>query len=107
MEISFIRGDNHQERFRFKDFTGTVDDLFFTVKCKNRYIRIKKRLNDGINLNDDSWYYINFEPADTDNLPCDIEMEYDIQIITSGEKYTVQKGAFVLEEDITTPDCEV
>ena len=106
MVINFYRGDDHQEKFRFKTFTGNIDDIFFTVKCKNRYPRIKKKLNNGIELIDD-WYYITFVPADTEGLDCNIEMEYDIEIITGGKKYTVLKGVFTLEEDITTPDCEV
>ena len=106
MNISFIRGDDHLERFRFKTFTGPIDDMFFTVKCKNKYPRIKKRLGEGIELID-GWYCLTFIPSDTDNLSCDLEMVYDIEIITEGEKYTVQKGSFILEEDVTTPDCEV
>ena len=106
MNISFFRGDNHKVRFKFKSFNGKIDDMFFTVKCKNKHTRIKKRLNDGI-TQDSEWFYIDFKPEDTDNLPCNLEMTYDIQIIFEGEKYTIQKGNFVLEEDITTPDCEV
>lgn len=106
MEIKFFRGDNHQEKFKFKTFTGAIKEIFFTVKCENGYPRIKKRLNKGIELID-NWYYITFLPSDTDNLPCDVGMKYDIEIIVGDEKYTVQKGDFILEEDVTTPDCEV
>lgn len=106
MEIRFYRGDNHQEKFRFKTFTGTIDKIYFTVKCVNKYPKIQKRLGDGIELID-GWYYITFLPSDTDKLSCDLKMEYDIEIIVSGKKYTVQKGSFILEEDVTTPDCEV
>ena len=106
MDIRFYRGDDHQEKFRFKTFTGTIEDMFFTVKCKNKYPRIKKRLGEGIELKDD-WYYLTFLPSDTDKLDCNLEMKYDIEIITEGKKYTVQKGSFILEEDVTTPDCEV
>lgn len=106
MNISFLRGDDHQEKFRFKNFTGTIEQVFFTVKCINKYPRIKKKLGNGIELID-GWYYITFLPEDTDGLDCSLEMVFDIQIITDGKKYTVEKGTFVLEEDITTPDCEV
>jgi hypothetical protein len=104
--IAFFRGDNHKEKFRFKNFTGAIDNLFFTVKDINKKPVIKKKLNDGISFKDE-WYIIDFLPEDTNNLPFDIEMPYDIQIITGGEKYTVEKGIFILDEDITTPDCEV
>lgn len=106
MTIKFFRGDDHQEKFRFKNFTGTIEKMYFTVKCENRIVRIKKRLNEGIELID-GWYCITFEPKDTENLECDKRMYYDIQIFVEGKKYTVIKGLFVLVEDITTPECEV
>lgn len=106
MFISFFRGNSHQEKFRFKSFTGKVDNIFFTVKCAEKKVRIKKKLNDGIELID-GWYYLKFVPSDTDELECNERMDYDITIIVRGEKYTVQKGVFLLKENITTPDCEV
>lgn len=106
MGISFLRGDDHQERFRFKTFTGTIEQIFFTVKCINGCPKIKKKLGNGIEFIE-GWYYITFVPEDTDGFECSLKMFYDIEIITNGKKYTVKKGAFSLEEDITTPDCEV
>lgn len=106
MEIQFFRGDNKQVKFRFKNFTGKVDEVFFTVKCENKIPRIKKKLNNGIELAD-GWFCINFEPTDTDELECNQRMKYDIEIIFEGKKYTVQTGRFILKEDVTTPDCEV
>lgn len=106
MDIKFYRGDDHQEKFRFVNFTGTIEEIFFTVKCANKYPRIKKRLGEGIELID-GWYYLTFVPSDTDGLDCNVQMQYDIQIIVGGKKFTVQKGSFTLEEDITTPECEV
>ena len=106
MEISFIRGDNHQIRFRLTNFEGAIENMFLTVKCQNKYTRIVKKLNDGITYSD-GWFHTEFLPSDTDGLDCSLNMEYDIQIITGGKKYTVLKDKFVLTEDITTPECEV
>ena len=106
MDISFTRGDDHQIKFKFKNFTGTIEKMWFTVKCKNKYVRVQKKLGDGIELIDGK-YVVTFVPKDTEGLFCDIEMVYDIQIITGGKKYTVLKGEFILDEDVTTPDCEV
>ena len=106
MDISFYRGDDHKVRFKFKNFTGTVEKMFFTVKCSNRQARLKKNLNDGISF-DGEYYCIEFSPADTDNIPYYLDMIYDIEIIVGGEKKTIAKGKFILEEDVTTPDCEV
>lgn len=105
MNIKFFRGDDHEERFRFKTFNGEIEQIYFTVKNKMESAKIKKKLNDGIILEDD-WYHLIFTPEDTDGLVRE-EMIYDIEIITNGLKYTVQKGRFILEEDVTTPDCEV
>lgn len=106
MNIQFIRGDDHEERFRFKTFNDVIEQIYFTVKNNMKFIKIKKKLNEGITLKNDGWYYLTFVPEDTDGLACE-EMVYDIEIITNGLKYTVQKGRFILEEDVTTPDCEV
>ena len=106
MTIEFFRGDDHQEKFKFKTFTGVIDEIYFTVKCEHKYPRIKKKLKDGIEFVD-GWYYLTFIPSDTECIDCNLKMQYDIQIITNGKKYTVQKGEFVLLEDVTTPDCEV
>ena len=104
--IEFYRGDNHQLKFKFTTFTGVIDEIYFTVKCEQKYPRIKKKLKNGIELIGE-WYYLNFEPKDTEGIDCSFKMKYDIEILTEGKKYTVQKGDFVLLEDITTPDCEV
>ena len=106
MNIKFYRGDDHEEHFRFKTFTGEIENIFFTVKSSSGYPKIKKKLNDGIKLIGD-WYHIIFVPEDTNGLNCEDGMVYDISIITNGLKYTVQKGKFTLDEDVTTPDCEV
>lgn len=106
MEIKFIRGDNHQIRFRFKNFEGNIENMFLTVKCQNKYTRITKKLNTDI-IYKDGWYNVEFLPSDTDGLDCSLNMEYDIEIITDSKKYTVLKDKFVLTEDITTPECEV
>lgn len=106
MDIGFFRGDDHKVRFKFKNFNGVIDKMFFTVKDANRRPRIQKRLDDGISF-DNGYYCIAISPSDTDDLPCSSNMIYDIEIITGGEKKTVAKGNFSLKEDVTTPDCEV
>ena len=105
MVIQFIRGDNHQVRFKFKTFTGVIEKMYFTVKCQLDRPRIQKKLGDGIEYKD-GYYTITFVPKDTDELICDTPMKYDIEIIVNGEKYTIAKDKFILEEDITTPKEE-
>lgn len=106
MQISFFRGDDHQVRFNFKDKSVNPEKVFFTVKCEKGIVRMQKQLNQGITF-EEGYYYITFIPADTEKLSCELNMTYDIQIIVQGKKYTVAKDDFIIEEDITTPDCEV
>ena len=106
MIINFMRGDNHQVKFKFKTFTGSIDKMYFTVKCERKIVRVAKKLNEGIELVD-GYYVITFVPEDTNELMCGIDMIYDIEIIVNGEKYTIAKDKFILEEDVTTPAEEV
>lgn len=106
MVIEFFRGDNYELKFKFKNFSGKVDMIYFTVKCQNGIKRIQKKLNDGIKFADD-YYIVSFEPKDTDKLPCSLNMAYDIEVIIAEKKYTVAKNKFILDEDITRPSDEV
>lgn len=106
MYIKFYRGDNFELKFKFKNLETVVDKMYFTVKNKKGDVLIKKKLNDGISLID-GYYLITFLPEDTDGMVCEDGMVYDISIIIEGSKHTVLKGKFILEEDVTTPDCEV
>lgn len=106
MKISFFRGDDHQVQFKLKNFTATIEKMFFTVKCKEKILRIQKKLNDGIEF-DGEYYVISFVPEDTNNLGCYLKMVYDIQIEVGGKKITIIKDEFEILEDVTTPKEEV
>lgn len=106
MKISFFRGDNHEVKFRFPNFNGTIDKIYLTVKCSEKKTRLQKKLNDGIKL-EDNYYVATFVPEDTNDLPCYLKMVYDIEIITGGKKYTVIKDEFEIQEDVTLPENEV
>lgn len=106
MKISFFRGDDHEVKFRFPNFNGTIEMIYLTVKCSEKTTRLQKKLGDGIELVD-NYYVVTFVPDDTNNLPCYLKMTYDIEIITGGKKYTVLKDEFEIEEDITLPKDEV
>ena len=106
MVIKFYRGDDHSVKFRFLNFNGTIDEIYFTIKNQKKETILHKRLKDGIDIVDD-YYVINFVPNDTDNIDIYLEMEYDIQIVVDNKKYTIAKNKFILDEDITTPENEV
>lgn len=106
MKVIFYRGDDHQIKFKLKNFAGEIEQMYFTVKCKAGTKRLQKKLNDGI-TKEDEYYIVTFVPSDTDNLPCYLNMIYDIEIITGGKKFTLVKDEFVILEDVTTPKDEV
>lgn len=106
MEIKFFRGDDHQTRFKFINYSGPIDTVYFTVRNDYRELAITKSLGNGIEKSGD-YYVITFTPEDTDKLSVFSEMTYDIEIIINGKKYTVAKDDFILEEDITRPTEEV
>lgn len=106
MEIKFFRGNDHEVKFRFPKFNGSIEKVYFTVKCGCKIKRLQKTLGNGIELVDD-YYVVTFLPDDTENLMCDLAMKYDIKIITNGKKYTVHKNVFKLEEEVTTSKDEV
>ena len=95
MNIRYYRGDDHEIRFKFKSFTGKIDDVHFIVKDLNKSIKIEKKVGNGINLID-GWYHIIFKPQDTINLD-DSKMIYDIRVIIDGLIYTVKRGYFKLK----------
>lgn len=106
MEIKLFRGNDHQVKFKFKNFTGTIDKMYFTVKCSSGKRRLQKKLDDGI-AKENEWYVITFVPKDTNDLECYLKMTYDIEIVVEGKTYTVVKDRFVLDEEVTRPEDEV
>ena len=107
MEIKFFRGNFHQTKFKFKNFTKNLDKVYFTVRCENRELRLAKRLGAGIEK-EGEYYVITFKPDDTNDIPCWLKMTYDIEIFVDKDKpLTVAKDRFILEEENTRPTEEV
>lgn len=107
MIISFFRGNDHEVKFKFKTFTGAIEKMWLTVKCQQKIKRLQKTLGNGIELVN-GYYVVTFVPKDTDELPCDLELVYDIEIQTGGKIFTAAKNTFEVKEDVTTPkDKEV
>lgn len=106
MKINFFRGTNHEVRFRFPKYEGTIEQVYLTVKCTDKIVRLQKKLNDGIELID-GWYVVSFVPEDTEEISCILKMTYDIKIITGNKKFIVAKDCFKLEEEVTTSKDEV
>lgn len=106
MEI--IRGDTKYFKFQRHYCGGDVitelpDKMFFTMKYDSNmedYL-IQKTLNYGIQFNpDDNYYYLIFNPSDTDNLIYG-DYYYDIEIIKGSYKQTIAKGKITITDEYT------
>lgn len=109
MNLKITRGDTCKYVLELKTKNNVdvevsnISSIFFTVKenVKNTEYLFQKKLNDGISLEDDGRYHITINSKDTDNLSFGTYY-YDIQInFKNNEKYTVAKGNFVVDYEVT------
>lgn len=87
-EISyeFIRGDTQVLRkFRPTDenkepiVLTDLDQIYFTMKNANQEAVVKKKIGNGVNLEEDGYYHITLNATDTQDLPAGNYM-YDIEL---------------------------
>lgn len=112
IDYEFPRGDSFlMKKFRVNDVSGNViklletDKLYFTVKtdANSSEVLFQKRLDEGIELQDDGYYHITIEPEDTNTLDYGSYV-YDIQIKrTEPKNYvkTIINGTITLTEEVT------
>lgn len=111
MEI--IRGDYDVKHFVRKDKKGNVitsipEKIYFTVK-NNIYsgdVLIQKKLNDGITVDENYVYTIEFNASDTDNLAFG-KYVYDIEIKNGDKPKTIQIDTLEITSEVTTAKDEV
>lgn len=112
IDYEFPRGDSFLlDKFRPVDKAGNVvqlqdtDTLYFTVKrdsYTNNFL-FQKKLNEGIKLQDDGYYHITIDPADTNGLDYGPYV-YDIQLKRTQPKdyvKTLINGTITLAEEVT------
>lgn len=112
IDYEFPRGDSFLlDKFRPVDKAGNVvqlqdtDKLYFTVKrdSYNNSFLFQKKLSEGIELQDDGYYHITIEPADTNGLDYGSYV-YDIQLKRTEPKdyvKTLINGTITLTEEVT------
>ena len=114
MDLKITRGDTIKYVLELKTKNNidveisNVSDIFFTVKenVKNTEYLFQKKLNSGINLGDDEKYHITIDSEDTDNLSFGTYY-YDVQVnFNDNTKYTVTKGNFVVDYEVTDVGSE-
>lgn len=96
MNISFYRGDDHEVKFRFKNFEGKFDDIIFAVKNLDERVIIEKHLGKGIEPIDE-WFHVCIKPEDTSWISFTERMTYDVRAIIQGLEFTVQRGNFKIK----------
>lgn len=115
MDLKITRGDTIKYVLELKTKNNVdveisnVNSIFLTVKenFKNTEYLFQKKLSDGISLGDDKKYHITIDSEDTDNLSFGTYY-YDIQInFNNNEKYTVVKGNFIVDYEVTDVRSEL
>lgn len=100
MKINFTKGDTYEVKLVLKNYTGTIDKMWLTVKDSYENRVIQKTLGDGITKQGDGSYIVRFEPEDTNNLNYDV-FEYDIQVQIGSIKKTIIVDYMLLKQEIT------
>lgn len=95
MTIRFYRGNDHEVKFRIKDFNARLEDMVVIVENIYGDTKIVKKLGDGIK-NIDDWYHVYFTPSDTKNIRYE-KLTYKINIVFDGLTYTIKKGKFIIK----------
>ena len=104
--LYLIRGDTLSFTFQVTGVTSNLTSAYFSVK-KNiddtRYA-IQKTLSNGITkVTSDTnsvTYQVRCAPSDTNALN-DVNYVYDLQIGVGSDIYTILKGRFVVDKDVT------
>lgn len=111
--MQITRGDYDIIPFVRKDSNGNIitdipEKVYFTVKkdANDKDALLQKRLNDGITIDDDFNYNIEFKPDDTNNLQFGTYV-YDICIKNGDRPSTIHKGYFEVTYEVTHKDNEV
>lgn len=112
IDYEFPRGDSFLlKKFRVTDTEGRIielkdtDQIYFTVKTdSNSSVALfQKKINDGIELQDDGYYHITIEPTDTNELDYG-NYVYDIEFKSTQPKNYVKTlidGTITLTDEVT------
>lgn len=111
--MKIIRGDYKVIPFVRKDKTGKIiesipEKVYFTVKsfANSDKVLIQKTLENGITIDENFNYNIEFNASDTDKLSFG-KYVYDIEIKNGNKPRTIKKDTFEIEEEVTHASDEV
>lgn len=108
-DIRHVRGDTLSFFFEVEGLEQDLESVYFTCrdgKNDNSEILFEKCLNDGITFmyydeeKDIRKYVVRITPEDTKDLQSGTYY-YDEQIEVNSDVFTIMKGRFILEQDVT------
>lgn len=115
-DIRHVRGDTLSFPIYVEGLEQDLESIYFTCRDganDNSEILFEKSLNDGITYmyyeeeTDTRIYVVRIAPEDTKDLQSGTYY-YDEQIAVNGDVFTIMKGRFIIEQDVTrqttTPD---
>ena len=100
--IKMIRGDTVSFGLEFDGLDQDLDTAFLTVKKNHTDSEnlFQKSLSDGITKQNDGLYVVRIAPNDTAGAEAG-KYYYDLQIGVNGDYFTILKGVFEIEKDVT------
>lgn len=115
-DIRHVRGDTLSFPIYVEGLEQDLESIYFTCRDganDNSEILFEKSLNNGITYmyyeeeTDTRTYVVRISPEDTKDLQSGTYY-YDEQIAVNGDVFTIMKGRFIIEQDVTrqttTPD---
>lgn len=111
--MKIIRGDYKVISFVRKDVNKKIiedipEKVYLTIKGSytSDKVLIQKTLDNGITINENFEYNIEFVSTDTDGLDFG-KYVYDIEIKNGDKPKTIHRGTFEIEEEVTHAKDEV
>ena len=108
-DIKHVKGDTLSFPFYVEGLNQDLESVYFTCRDganDNSEILFEKSLNDGITYmyydeeTDTRTYLVRISPADTKDLQSGTYY-YDEQIEVNGDIFTIMKGRFIIEQDVS------
>lgn len=110
--IRHVKGDTYSSGLVVEGLGQDLDNIYMTCRDSlndDSEILFEKALNNGITLveydeeNDIRKYAIRIAPADTKDLQAGTYY-YDLQVDINSDVFTVMKGQFIIEQEVTRKD---
>lgn len=108
-DIRHVRGDTLSFPFYVEGLNQDLESVYFTCRDganDNSEILFEKSLNNGITYmyydeeTDTRTYLVRISPEDTKDLQSGTYY-YDVQITVNSDVFTIMKGRFILEQDVS------